>query len=339
LKYVVFFLSFILLGCGKEEIEVVPLDYSPENPPPGMVYIPGDIFMMGFDGWTAALIPHYGPAHPVSISSYYLDSLELSLNFIYPLYNKEINHKNEYHKLPYSETNYRKVTSLCNRRSRKHGLEEVYEFHTDDEGDTTGVTVHMDRIGFRLPTEAEWEYVARGDTNSEYYWGEDPLGFAGYEHQFESIDDPKISGLLKPNKFGVHDILGNVAEYTSDFWNPEFYKARAVYNPVALTPLHDTAKYIKPTRYAIRGGAFRGVNTPGMEYHRGFRRWTLAHQRPEGIRVGVRMVLPTNDTPPQFPDSLLEEYPLIDNCDLQPEYFRGICYREYHNDTTQLKSD
>jgi formylglycine-generating enzyme required for sulfatase activity/lipoprotein NlpI len=91
---------------------------------------------------------------------------------------------------------------------------------------------------YRLPTEAEWEYVARSESITDDYWGdpEQSCRHANGADQALRQKDPRVSaavcndgfvktapvGSFQPNRFGIHDIYGNVAEWVEDCWNPDY---------------------------------------------------------------------------------------------------------------------
>ena len=79
---------------------------------------------------------------------------------------------------------------------------------------------------YRLLSEAEWEYMARAGTQTEWYWGDDASNQCYYangnDHDLECSDGYRFTapvGSFRANAFGLYDVLGNVSEWTEDCWN------------------------------------------------------------------------------------------------------------------------
>jgi formylglycine-generating enzyme required for sulfatase activity len=107
---------------------------------------------------------------------------------------------------------------------------------------------------YRLPTEAEWEYACRAGTTTAYSFGDDPALLDEYAWHFGNADNKyQKVGQKKPNPWGLYDIHGNVAEWTLDRYDPDFY---ATFPPgsVAVFPICTPQGDEYPRAY--RGGGW-----------------------------------------------------------------------------------
>jgi sulfatase modifying factor 1 len=146
---------------------------------------------------------------------------------------------------PADNLNWWDAALFCNWLSTRERLRPFY--------DEKGLKVRADTLvvdwsadGYRLPTEAEWEFACRAGTETAYYWGNSPDSqYLWYVENATSGTRPVATRL--PNSFGLWDMSGNVAEWCNDWYGASYYATSPDTSPRG--PAVGTYK-------AIRGGSW-----------------------------------------------------------------------------------
>ena len=115
---------------------------------------------------------------------------------------------------PMVEVSWFDAVRFCNLLSLKSGLSECYVI--DPEGN---VTCRWTANGYRLPTEAEWEYACRAGSNDTRYGPLDDIAW----HRGNADHQPHPVGQKQSNSWGLHDTIGNVWEWCWDLFDPKVY--------------------------------------------------------------------------------------------------------------------
>ncbi len=147
-----------------------------------------------------------------------------------------------------------------------YGVGDNYPVYNVSWNDIRGTNGFLDKLnaahpghGFRLPSEAEWEYACRAGTTTRFYWGDDPgytvINDYAWSYYNNTHYGTKEVGLKLPNAWGLHDMSGNVWEWCEDDWHDTYTGA----------PVNGSAWVASPrsTYRVLRGGSWNGVSYYG----------------------------------------------------------------------------
>lgn len=211
-----------------------------------MVLIPAGQFDMGsIEG-----NPDEFPVHKVSLHAFFMDVVPVTGAMFAKLQIPNPSHWQENPKLPVEMVRWRDAKVYCNELSRKEGFKPCYDEKTKEwDCDYTA-------NGYRLPTEAEWEYAARAGTSSPYDFGikNDLKDYAWFAINSERKTHPV--GVKRPNRWGLYDMYGNVSVWCEDVYDEGYYRSSPASDP------HGPPSPGNDVKRVIRGGSWRA--SPNM---------------------------------------------------------------------------
>ncbi len=247
-------LGMLLIGCSKsgpdpgnapesapkEQNLSAPFEITSES---GihMVYVPGGTFMMGSDHGDA----DEAPAHKVVVSAFLMDKFEVTQEMFAKAQLPNPSHWQESPQKPVERVRWRDAKRYCNERSLLEHLKPCYDEKTADWDCDYAAS------GYRLPTEAEWEFACRARTDGPYdFGGLDRL--RQYAWLAENSDQKTHPvGQKKANGFGICDLYGNVSEWCEDVYSATYYRESPASDP------RGPSSPGKDVKRVIRGGSWQ----------------------------------------------------------------------------------
>ncbi|MEA2041566.1 MAG: SUMF1/EgtB/PvdO family nonheme iron enzyme [Bacteroidota bacterium] len=206
------FLSAILLLTGTV--------FGQEGLKPQMVLIEGGSFIMGSG---ASNNQDEKPLHTVNLKSFFMSKYEIT-NAQYIRFCKVTGKKEPEGKPLQAVINisWENSVQFCNWLSLVEGLENAYDITRDSS--KFSVDYNREANGYRLPTEAEWEYAARGGIKSKYsaYSGGNNHNEVSWNKNNSGNRQHEV-GQKQPNELGIYDLTGNVREWCWDYYEPNYY--------------------------------------------------------------------------------------------------------------------
>ncbi len=239
-----------------------------------MLLIPGGKFMMGDARKTDGPL---GPIHEVEVSSFYLGKHEVTKKEWIEVYDWAIQNGYDFSydglqmgsvpvslgdNYPIVNATWYDMVKWCNARAEKEGLTPAY-YKSDlktavyrvDNLDLLDTFVDWDAAGYRLPTEAQWEYAARGGLEGKLYPSGDTLndGLANYDN---SVGTLSVVGSYPANGYGLHDMAGNAFEACWDWYDNDWYSNPAATGKDTYGPQSGVDGF-EGTLRIVRGGSYR----------------------------------------------------------------------------------
>ncbi len=231
-----------------------------------MVLVRGGTFQMGSpdpDIGGSGCADDENPVHQVKVDDFYLGAYEVTFMeydaFCAAKGKRKIQVPSGYRTLrPVTNVSWEDAVAYCNWRSEREGLQTVYNI-----SDST-VSWNIGANGYRLPTEAEWEYAAGGGSSERNIWSGTSIesrlvSYSWYHSGATLMDDRSYRykyttkvGSYFPNGLGLYDMSGNVMEWCWDWYDKDYYKNSPLHNPMGPSSSPIGCR-------VLRGGSWRDI--------------------------------------------------------------------------------
>src|SRR3954470_7983469 len=286
-----------------------------------MVPIRGGTFKMGSPTTEAKRGDDEGPVHEVEVDPFYMGRYEVTWSEYEPFLQN-------YHRLAGLPSEKRPAIPADKMAQAVTYPTPMYELEAGPKLDKMGrggkfPAVIMSQFAarqyckwlskrtgrfYRLPTEAEWEYACRAGTTSAYSFGDDPKKLGDYAVFFDNSENSdgdevyREVGTKKPNPWGLYDIHGNVAEWCTDAYAPDWYKQfagkKVNWHEIINWPSKMHPRVIRGGGYESEAEECRSASRIGSDKKMNIKDPQLPqspHWLTEGFWIGFRVVAPVKE--------------------------------------------
>jgi formylglycine-generating enzyme required for sulfatase activity len=238
--------------------------------------IPAGAFPMGSTDADKDAWDNEKPQHEVRITRpFYLGVHEVTQGQYQAVMGQNPSHFKGSAELPVEQVSWMDAIRFCNKLSEREGGTPYYRI----EGNAVTIA---GGDGYRLPTEAEWEYACRAGTTTRFSFGDDENALGQYAwFSANSGNQTHPVGQKQPNAFGLYDMHGNVWEWCWDVYDAGYYKRTP-----AVDPPGPRAAWVR----VLRGGSWNGVPRNARSARRD---WYAPEYR--NLSVGFRLALVQSD--------------------------------------------
>ncbi len=257
-----------------------------------MVLLPAGTFLMGSNDNEQGRWDVEGPQHQVTLTKpFYMGIYEVTQAQYEAVMGNNPSYFPGIPNRPVEQVSWENCAVFCNRLSDREGLTRIYNEKT--------WSINWNANGYRLPTEAEWEYACRAGTTTRFYWGDDPDYSQIELHAWYEEKQTHEVGLKQPNAWGLHDMSGNVWEWCQDWYGN--YTFNALIDPIGASPglscVLRGGGWSGDARYCRAASRF-GWDPADKLYYLGFR---IVRSMTEGV--------PPSPTPKPTPTALPKATP------------------------------